>query len=110
MAETYLDGMAGKAQAKLSTGHHGFAEAPVVTAHGPPALDAVHLHLHLHHPLLGAAPTSQTHLQWSGVCEEQGQFRRGRAWGCWLGDLSGPARHAALDMTLPFSGLLSSVK
>lgn len=77
MAETYLDGMAGKAQAKLSTGHHGFAEAPVVAAHGPPALDAVHLHLHLHHPLLGAAPTSQAHLQWSGVCEEQGQFRRG---------------------------------
>lgn len=73
----YLDGVVGKAQAKLSTGHHGFGEPPVVTAHGPPAWGPVHLHLHLHHTLLGCAPASQAHLQWLEVCEEQGGLRRG---------------------------------
>ena len=69
--------MVGKAQAKLSAGHHGFVEAPVVAAHGPPALDPVHVHLHLHHPFFGAASAGQAHLQWSGVCEGRGRLRRG---------------------------------
>lgn len=62
--------MAGKTQAELSADHHGFIESPVVTAHGPPTLDSIHLHLYLHYALLRAAATSQAHLQWSQVYEQ----------------------------------------
>lgn len=100
--------MAGKTQAELSAGHHGFAEPPVIAAYGPPALDSVHLYLHLHHTLLRAAPTGQAHLQGSQVCEEySGLGRRGLRTASL--DLPGLARCAALGTTLLWVHLLCSL-
>lgn len=63
MTGTHLDCMIGKSQAKLPAGHHGLRKPPVITAYDPPAPNPISLHLHLHHTLLGGAPTSQPHLQ-----------------------------------------------
>lgn len=92
---THLDSMVGKTQAKLAAGHHGFSEPPVVTAHGSPASDPVHLHLYLHHTFLRAAPASQAHLQWSDMGEEQGGLRRGEL------SMPRPAHCAALTWHAP---------
>lgn len=61
-AASYLEGIAGKAQAELPADHHGLHDAPVLTAHLPPYEGPVSLHQHLHPALVGVSAPIQAQL------------------------------------------------
>ena len=60
---SYLESVAGEAQAQLSAHHHGLHGPPALTAHRPPHQRAVPLHHHLHTALERVTASAQTQLQ-----------------------------------------------
>lgn len=61
--DSYLESVAGEAQAQLSADHHGLHGSPALAAHRPPHQRAVPLHQHLHAALVGVAAATQTQLR-----------------------------------------------
>lgn len=57
----------GKAQAKLTTDHHGLIQAPVFTADRAPAFHSSDFHQHLHTALRWFSASCQTHLKVKGA-------------------------------------------
>lgn len=59
---SHLEGVAGKPQAQLPADHHGFHNAPVLTAHHSPYEGPIPLHQHLHPALVGVSAPVQAQL------------------------------------------------
>lgn len=60
--DSYLESVAGEAQAQLSADHHGLHGSPAFAAHRPPHQRAISLHQHLYTTLMGVTTTTQTQL------------------------------------------------
>lgn len=60
--QSYLEGMAGEAEAELPAHYHGLHGAPAVSTHRAPHQRAVSLHQHLDAALERVTASAQTHL------------------------------------------------